>query len=153
MSEKNAIILLVEDNPDHEALTLRCLRRMNVTHEVVVARDGAEALDTLFQIESHAGPVDRLPTVMLLDLNLPKLSGLEVLQRIRADSRTHRLPVVLFTSSKEQRDLIRGYDLGVNSYVEKPATFDGFSRAVQELGIYWLVLNEPPPMEPERSPA
>ncbi len=149
MVAKSAVILLVEDNPDHESLTLRCLGRMNVSHEVVVARDGAEALNIVFQMESQACPEGSLPTVVLLDLNLPKLNGLEVLQRIRDDSRTHRLPVVLFTSSREQRDLIRGYDLGVNSYVEKPTTFDGFSRAVQELGLYWLVLNEPPPMEPE----
>jgi two-component system, response regulator len=137
------IILLVEDNPDDEALTLRALKKSNIRNEVVVVRDGAEALDYLFAAGAHAGRV--LPQLVLLDLNLPKVGGLEVLRRLRADRRTGLLPAVILTSSNEERDLIEGYRLGTNSYVRKPVDFDQFIEAVRQLGLYWLVLNEPPP--------
>lgn len=144
MSEKS--ILLVEDNPDDEALTLRAFRKNNIKNEVVVARDGAEALDYLFATGAHEGrDVTDLPQVVLLDLKLPKVDGLEVLRRIRADERTRPLPVVILTSSKEERDLIEGYRLGANSYVRKPVNFDEFIEAARQLGLYWLLLNEPPP--------
>jgi two-component system response regulator len=139
MNEK--IILLVEDNPDDEALTLRALRKNNIANKVVVARDGAEALDYLF---SRARK-NELPAVILLDLKLPKVDGLEVLRRIRATERTKLLPVVILTTSKEEQDLINGYSFGANSYVRKPVNFDAFVAAAQQLGLYWLVLNEPPP--------
>ncbi len=140
------MILLVEDNPDDEALTLRALKKNNVSNEVVVARDGVEALDYLFAEGSYAGRDETdLPEVVLLDLKLPKLDGLEVLKRIRADERTELLPVIILTSSNEEQDLINGYKLGCNSYVRKPVDFDRFSEAVLHLGLYWLVLNEPPP--------
>jgi len=145
MNEK--IIFLVEDNPDDEALTIRALRKNNILNEVVVARDGAEALDYLFCRGQYA---DRepglLPQVVLLDLKLPKVDGLEVLEQIRADKRTKYLPVVILTSSKEDKDLINGYKLGANSYVRKPVNFDEFSEAVKSLGLYWLILNESPPV-------
>jgi two-component system response regulator len=141
-----SIILLVEDNPDDEALTLRALKRNNIRNEVVVARDGAEALDYLFGTGAHSGrDISDLPQIVLLDLNLPKVDGLGVLRRIRGDARTKRLPVVILTSSKEERDLCEGYDLGVNSYVRKPVDFTAFVDAVRQLGLYWLVLNESPP--------
>jgi two-component system response regulator len=137
------MILLVEDNPDDEALTLRALRKNNIKNVVVVAHDGVEALDWLFGRGPHAGrDVSLLPQVVLLDLKLPKVSGLEVLQAVRADPRTRRLPIVLLTSSKEEQDVIAGYDLGANSYVRKPVDFDEFAEAVRQLGLYWLVLNE-----------
>jgi two-component system response regulator len=142
----NKIILLVEDNPDDETLTLRALKKNNILNEVVVARDGAEALDYLFGTGQYTGrDVGILPLVVLLDLKLPKVDGLEVLQRLRADERTRLLPVVILTSSKEEKDIITSYMLGANSYVRKPVNFIEFVEAVRQLGLYWLVLNEPPP--------
>src|SRR5712692_6808459 len=139
-------ILLVEDNPDDEALTLRALKKNNIKNEVVIAHDGAEALDYLFGSGSYAGRnTDILPQVVLLDLKLPKVEGLEVLRRVRADERTKLLPVVILTSSNEERDRIAGYGLGANSYVRKPVDFNQFMEAAHQLGLYWLVLNEPPP--------
>ena len=144
MSEK--IILLVEDNPDDEALTLRALKKNNVLNEVIVARDGVEAIDYLFGEGSHAGRnTSIMPEVVLLDLNLPKVNGLEVLQRIRGDKRTKLLPVVVLTSSKEERDMVSSYDLGANSYIRKPVDFIEFGQAVQQLGLYWLILNQSAP--------
>lgn len=138
------MILLVEDNPDDEALTRRALAKNNIQNDVLVAHDGAEALDCLFGTGPHAGrPL--APEVVLLDLKLPKIDGLEVLRRIRADERTRRLPVVILTSSREERDVVSGYDLGANSYIRKPVDFGQFVEAVRQLGLYWLVLNEPPP--------
>lgn len=139
------IILLVEDNPDDEALTMRALRQNNVTNNVVVTRDGAEAVDWLFAQGEHADRDAKvLPQVILLDLKLPKLDGLEVLRRIRADDRTKLLPVVVLTSSKEEEDIIQAYRLGTNSYVRKPVDFVEFTNAVRQLGLFWLLLNEPP---------
>ena len=140
------VILLVEDNPDDEALTIRALNRNNISNEVIVARDGVEALDYLFANGPHSGrDVNDLPRLVLLDLKLPKADGLEVLKRIRADERTRRLPVVVLTSSKEDQDLVDSYNLGVNSYIHKPVDFTQFTEAVRQVGLYWLVLNEPPP--------
>jgi len=139
MEEK--VILLVEDNPNDELLTMRALKKNNIKNEVVVARDGTEALEYLF----GTGNPRALPQVVLLDLKLPKVDGLEVLQRIRADERTKRLPVVILTSSNEEQDLVACYDRGANSYIRKPVDFNQFTEAVRELGLYWLVLNEPPP--------
>ena len=137
------MILLVEDNPNDEALTLRALKKHNIKNEVVVVRDGVEALDWLFARGPHAArDVTVLPQVVLLDLKLPKLSGLEVLRAVREDSRTKRLPVVLLTSSSEEQDVLAGYDLGANSYVRKPVDFGEFADAIRQLGLYWLVLNE-----------
>lgn len=142
----NRVILLVEDNPDDEALTLRALKRNNIMNEVVIAHDGSEALDYLFAEGSYAGRGPSvMPEVILLDLKLPRIDGLEVLRRIRADRRTKLLPVVILTSSKEERDLIESYSLGANSYIRKPVDFVQFGQAVQQLGLYWLVLNEAPP--------
>jgi two-component system response regulator len=142
----NKIILLIEDNPDDEALTLRALKKNNIQNEVVVARDGEEALDYLFGgAGAGSGKKQPLPMVVLLDLKLPKVDGLEVLRRIRADSRTRLLPVVILTSSKEDQDRANGYSLGANSYVRKPVDFIQFVEAVRQLGLYWLILNEPPP--------
>jgi two-component system response regulator len=139
-------ILLVEDNPDDEALTLRALKRNNILNEVIVARDGAEALDYLFARGAHSGrDTGKQPEVILLDLKLPKVDGLEVLQQIRQDERTRRLAVVILTSSNEERDIIAGYDLGANSYIRKPVDFNQFMDAVRQLGVYWLVLNVSPP--------
>jgi two-component system, response regulator len=139
-------ILVVEDNPDDEELTVRALTSANVANSVVVARDGAEALDFLFGTGSYAGrDTSQLPTVVLLDLKLPKLDGVDVLERIRADERTRLLPVVVLTSSKEQEDIISSYRLGTNSYVRKPVHFTEFSDAVRQLGLYWFLLNEAPP--------
>lgn len=137
------IILLVEDNPDDEALTLRAFKKNNIQNEVVVARDGAEALDYLFATGDYAGrDTSDLPQVVLLDLKLPKVDGLEVLRRIRADQGTKLLPVVILTSSKEDQDVIAGYQLGCNSYVRKPVSFDEFLDAARQLGLYWLLLNQ-----------
>lgn len=140
---KNKTILLVEDNPDDVRLTQRSLKENGILNELVVINDGAAAIEHLRRICADPGGV--LPTVTLLDLNLPKLSGLEVLQRIRALPQLKRLPVVILTSSKEQVDLVRSYDLGANSYIQKPVEFDDFNAAVHQLGLYWLLLNEPPP--------
>lgn len=140
------VILLVEDNPKDEELTLRALRKNNIRNEIVVARDGAEALDYLFARGAHAGrDPGALPAVVLLDLKLPKISGLEVLRRARAEERTKLLPVVILTSSNEERDLLEGYSSGCNSYVRKPVDFNQFAEAVRQLGLYWLALNEGPP--------
>jgi CheY-like chemotaxis protein len=145
--EKFKTILLVEDNPDDEALTLRALRKNNIMNEVIVAHDGAEALDYLFATGKYIGrDTDLVPQVMLLDLKLPKIEGLEVLRRVRADERTKLLPVVILTSSNEERDRIESYGLGANSYVRKPVDFTQFIDAARQLGLYWLVLNEPPPL-------
>lgn len=139
-------ILLVEDDPDDEALTLRALRRAHVDSTIVVARDGAEALDYLFATGAHAGrDPHALPQVVLLDLKLPKVDGLEVLRRLRADARTSWLPVVILTSSSEEEDRIAGYRLGANSFVRKPVDFSNFAAAVGQVGLYWLLLNEPMP--------
>ncbi len=140
------VILLVEDNADDEALTLRALKKNNITNRVVVARDGVQAIDYLLGTGSYAGrdPND-LPQIVLLDLKLPKLDGFEVLTRLRADPRTKLIPVVILTSSREDQDIARGYDLGANSYVRKPVDFEQFVEAVRQLGLYWLVLNEKPP--------
>lgn len=139
------MILLVEDNRDDEILTLRALKKNNIANDVVVARDGEEALDFLFGTGGHVGrDVSVLPQVMLLDLNLPKMSGLDVLRRVRADERTKLLPVVMLTSSKEDEDIINSYALGANSYVRKPVDFVQFTEAVKTLGLFWLVLNEMP---------
>jgi two-component system, response regulator len=141
------VILLVEDNPDDEALTLRALQKNNIKNEVVVARDGAEALDYLFGEGAYAGrDVRVVPQVILLDLKLPKVDGFEVLRKLRADERTKRLPVVILTSSNEQQDRISGYDLGANSYVRKPVEFSSFIEAVRQLGLYWLILNQTAPV-------
>ncbi len=140
------IILLVEDNPDDEALTLRALKKNNILNEVVVARDGVEALDFLFATGTYAGrDISIMPQVILLDLKLPKVDGLEVLRRLRADARTKLLPVVILTSSNEEADIVNSYNLGANSYVRKPVDFAQFMEAVRQLGLYWLVLNEVPP--------
>jgi CheY-like chemotaxis protein len=136
----------VEDNPNDEALTLRAFKKSNIANEVIVVHDGVEALDYLFGNGVYATrDLSPMPTVVLLDLKLPKLDGLEVLQRIRSHERTKLLPVVILTSSIEEQDLIKGYDLGANSYLRKPVDFMKFIAAVEQLGLYWLVLNEPPP--------
>lgn len=138
-------ILLVEDNPDDVELTLRALSKSNILNEVIVAHNGVEALDFLFGTGTYSGrDLSVMPTVVLLDLKLPKISGLEVLQRIRADERTKFLPVVILTSSNEEKDLINSYQLGANSYICKPVDFIQFSEAVHQLGLYWLLLNESP---------
>jgi len=135
-------ILLVEDNPDDEALTLRALKKNNISNEVVVAHDGAEALEFLHGNGNGNHPV---PAIVLLDLKLPKVNGMEVLRQIRSDPRTRLLPVVILTTSREELDLTNGYDLGANSYIRKPVDFGQFTEAVRQLGLYWLVLNESPP--------
>jgi two-component system, response regulator len=143
---RNRIILLVEDNADDIELTLRAFAKHRLDTEIVVVRDGAEALDYLFLGGRHAGrDPDRSPDIVLLDLNLPKVDGLDVLKRIRTDERTRRLPVVVLTSSNEERDLYRSYDLGANSFVRKPVDFAQFVDAARQVGLYWLALNEPPP--------
>ena len=143
------MILLVEDNPDDEALTLRAFNKNRIGNKIFIVHDGAEALDFLFCTGIYA---DRDPRemiqVVLLDLNLPKVGGLEVLRRIRADKRTRSLPVVILTSSKEEKDLAEGYEYGANSYVRKPVDFNEFIEAIQHLGLYWLVLNKTPPLPP-----
>jgi two-component system response regulator len=139
----NKVILLVEDNPRDEALTLRALKKSNIVNEVVVARDGVEALDYLFGTGTHAGrDMTVMPQLILLDLKLPKVDGHQVLQKIRANEHTKRLAVVIFTSSSEEEDLIKSYDRGANSYVRKPVEFEQFLEATRQLGLYWLVLNQ-----------
>jgi CheY-like chemotaxis protein len=142
----NQVILLVEDNPDDVELTRRALEKSNILNELVVARDGVEALDWLFCTDQYA---DRdpciVPAVVLLDLKLPRIDGMEVLRRIRADKRTNLLPVVILTSSREEQDVVNSYQLGANSYIRKPVNFSQFVDAVKQLGLYWLLLNEPPP--------
>lgn len=138
------IILLVEDNPDDEKLTLLAFKDSNVANQVVVARDGEEALDYLFGTGAHGErDLSIMPAVILLDLKLPKVDGLEVLKRLRANERTRRFPVVILTSSREQQDVVESYNLGANSYVRKPVDFAQFMEATKQLGLYWLVLNEP----------
>lgn len=140
------IILLVEDNPDDEALTLRALKKNNIRNEVVVAKDGVEALDYLFGTGPHAGrDLGVMPQIILLDLKLPRVDGFEVLRRLREDPRTKLLPIVILTTSNEEHDRIKGYGLGANSFVRKPVQFDQFIEAVRQLGLYWLILNEPAP--------
>lgn len=139
------MILLVEDNQDDEALTLRALRKSNIANDIVVARTGEDALDFLLGTGAHAGrDINVLPHVMLLDLNLPKIDGLGVLRRIRSDDRLKLLPIVILTSSKEDEDVIRSYSLGANSYVRKPVDFAAFTDAVRALGLFWLLLNRVP---------
>jgi CheY-like chemotaxis protein len=137
-------ILLVEDNPDDVALTMRALKSHNITNEVIVAQDGAQAIDYLFGAEGSSES-DELPAVVLLDLKLPKVNGMEVLHRIRSDERTRLLPVVILTSSDEERDVIEGYSQGANSYVRKPVDFVEFTQAAKQLGLYWLLMNQAPP--------
>lgn len=139
MAEGIKLILLVEDDPDHELLTIRALKKSNIANEVAVARDGEEAIRLLF------GEAPIKPQVILLDLKLPKVDGLEVLRRIRESDTTRMLPVVVLTSSDEERDVVRSYQLGVNSYIRKPVSFNDFAEATRQLGMYWLVLNECPP--------
>jgi len=139
-------IMLVEDNQDDEELTLLAFKKNNIANTIVVARDGVEALEYLFCEGPHAGrDIRDTPQLILLDLKLPRLDGLEVLRRMRADHRIHRLPIIVLTSSREDEDLIRSYDLGANSYVRKPVDFDRFVQAVQQLHLYWVLLNESPP--------
>ncbi|HSL01010.1 MAG TPA: response regulator [Rubrobacteraceae bacterium] len=143
---KGKIILLVEDNPDDELLALRALRKNGVVNEIVVAHDGVEALDYLFATGDYSGrDIEDTPQLVLLDLKLPRVDGLEVLRRLRSDERTRLLPVVILTSSKERQDMLDGYGLGANSYVRKPVNFERFVEAVEQLKLYWLVLNEAPP--------
>jgi two-component system response regulator len=146
MDETNEIeILLVEDNQDDLDMTLRALRKANLTNRIHVARDGTEALEFIFCQGAHAGRKFENPSkVILLDLKLPKIDGMEVLKRIKSDERTKMIPVVILTSSKEQRDVIESYNLGVNSYIVKPVNFEGFAAAIQEVGMYWLLHNQPP---------
>jgi len=143
MNEK--VILLVEDNASDEALTLRALKKNNIGNDVVVMRDGAAALDYLLA-RRDVSDLRATPQLVLLDLNLPKVGGLEVLRRIRADERTRLLPVVILTSSREERDIVAGYGLGANAYVRKPVDFVEFADAVRQLGLFWLIINEPPPV-------
>ena len=143
---ENSVVLLVEDNPDDEALTVRALKKNKIMNEVVVTRDGVEAWEYLLGEGAYAGRDVRLmPQVIFLDLKLPRLDGLGLLRRLRADDRTKRIPVVILTSSNEEQDRISSYDLGANSYVRKPVDFEQFVQAASQLGLYWLVLNEPPP--------
>ncbi|MBD2214146.1 response regulator [Calothrix sp. FACHB-156] len=147
MSLSNKMILLVEDNPDDEALAIRALRRNHISNEIVVARDGVEALDYLFGTGIHAGrDISIKPTVILLDLKLPRIDGMEVLRRLREDKRTSLLPVVILTTSSEEQDLLNSYSLGCNSYIRKPVDFLQFTEAVRQLGMYWLLMNETPPV-------
>jgi len=138
-------LLLVEDNPDDEALTLRALKKHNLANDIIVARDGQEALDYLFAQGAYSSrDINQLPQVVLLDLKLPKIDGLEVLEQIRANPVTRNVPVVILTSSNEEQDILRSYDLGANSYVRKPVDFEQFIEAARQLGLFWLVLNEVP---------
>jgi len=147
------VILLVEDNPDDEALAIRALKRHHVGNEIVVAHDGVEALDYLFGTGLYADrEINIQPTVVLLDLKLPRIDGLEVLRRIRENEATRLLPVVVLTTSNEEQDLLNSYSLGCNSYIRKPVDFLQFSEAIRQLGMYWLLMNEPPPRLEQRSP-
>ena len=147
----NKTILLVEDNTDDVELTLHALKKNNIRNEIIVANDGAEALDYLFGTGKYTGrDLSFMPTIILLDLKLPKIDGLEVLRRLRANEFTKFLPVVILTSSKEEQDILNGYSLGVNSYVRKPVDFNQFAEAVSHLGLYWLLLNEVPPTQKNR---
>jgi two-component system response regulator len=149
---KNRAILLVEDNPKDELLTMRTLKKCNLANDITVVRDGAEALEYLFAKGDYSDrDVYDLPTVVLLDLKLPKIDGLEVLRRIRADERTKLLPVVILTSSDEEKDIIAGYELGANSYVRKPVAFGDFGKAIADLGRYWLITNEAQPRKEGRT--
>jgi CheY-like chemotaxis protein len=140
-------ILLVEDNPDDEALAIRALKRHHISNEIVVARDGVEALDYLFGTGQYTGrDLSLKPTVVLLDLKLPRVDGLEVLRRLREDERTRLLPVVILTTSNEEQDMLDSYSFGCNSYIRKPVDFIEFSEAIRQLGMYWLLMNEPPPL-------
>ena len=141
MPEQNIEILLVEDNPNDVELTLHALRREKLANRIHVVRDGEEALDFLFQRAQPSLP----PKVVLLDLKLPKVDGLEVLRQIRSDVRTKALPVVILTASREEKDMVNGYKLGVNSYIQKPVDFEAFREVIRQLGLYWLVVNQPPP--------
>jgi CheY-like chemotaxis protein len=148
MNHNEVEILLVEDDPQDVELTLIALRKHNLANKIHIARDGEEALDFLFSRGAHAGrPVDMLPKVVLLDLKLPKVSGLEVLKELKGDPRTRPVPVVVMTSSREQRDVVEGYKLGVNSYIQKPIDFGEFQTVIKNLGYYWLVVNQSPPPE------
>ena len=143
----NKSILLVEDNPDDEALAIRALKRHHISNEIVIAHDGVEALDYLFGTGQHTGrDLSLKPTVVLLDLKLPRIDGLEVLRRLREDERTRLLPVVILTTSNEEQDMLDSYSLGCNSYIRKPVDFVQFSEAIRQLGMYWLLMNEPPPL-------
>jgi two-component system response regulator len=142
---KDKIILLIEDNPDDVRLTKRAFKKSNIANELVVMNNGLDALSYLVDASSGLGTSASMPAVILLDLKLPKMDGLEVLKRIRADDRLRRLPVVILTSSKEEQDILKSYDLGANSYIRKPVDFDQFTTAVHQLGLYWLLLNEAPP--------
>jgi CheY-like chemotaxis protein len=145
--KNHKIILLVEDNPDDEALAIRALKRHHIGNEIVVAHDGVEALDYVFGTGIYAGrDTNSKPSVVLLDLKLPRVDGLEVLRRLRADERTKLLPVVVLTTSSEENDVISSYSLGCNSYIRKPVDFVQFSEAIRQLGMYWLLMNEPPPV-------
>ncbi|NJM76995.1 MAG: response regulator [Acaryochloridaceae cyanobacterium RU_4_10] len=147
MSANTKSILLVEDNPDDEALAIRAFQRHHIGNEIVVAHDGVEALDYLFGTGTYAGrDMSIKPTVVLLDLKLPRLDGIEVLRRIRSDERTKLLPVVVLTTSSEEQDMLDSYSLGCNSYIRKPVDFLQFSEAIRQLGMYWLLMNEPPPV-------
>jgi two-component system response regulator len=145
MTVGNGTILLVEDNPDDVELTLRAFKKNNIANDLVIARDGAEALDYLFGNGTYDGrDTSEMPRIILLDLKLPKVDGLQVLERLRADERTKLTPVVILTSSKEEQDLVRGYKSGANSYVRKPVDFNQFVEAVRQIGLYWLLINESP---------
>ncbi len=144
---RRSLLMLVEDNPDDEELTLLAFEQNNISSEVVIAHDGVEALDYLFGTGIYANrDLSVMPALILLDLQLPKINGLQVLQRLRADDRTKLIPVVILTTSNEQQDLINSYSLGCNSYIRKPVDYEQFVRVVQQLGMYWLLLNEPPPV-------
>ena len=149
MSEENAVeILIVEDTPEDLELALRALRKANLTNRIQIARDGAEAMEFIFAEGKYSGrKIEDGPKVVLLDLKLPKIDGMEVLRRIKSDPRTKTIPVVVLTSSKEQKDVVESYQLGVNSYIVKPVNFERFAAAVQDLGMYWLLLNQPPKLD------